>query len=56
VLLVASCAGYTAYDAGFRLQAYSWLLVWYVFFTFEACYVKHMCDTVAMVSRGVLPC
>lgn len=45
VLLVASCAGYTIFDEGFKLQAYTWLLVWYCFFTFEACYVKHMCDT-----------
>lgn len=22
------------------LQAYTWLLIWYAFFTFEACYVK----------------
>jgi GDP-mannose transporter len=52
VLLVTSCAGYTWFDQGFKLQAYSWLLVWFVFFTFEACYVKHMCDTVKMSNWG----
>lgn len=45
LLLVTSCAGYTVFDEGFKLQAYTWLLIWYCFFTFEACYVKHMCDT-----------
>jgi hypothetical protein len=53
VLLLASCAGYTYYDHGFRLQAYGWLCVWYVFFLFEACYVKYTCDTVAMVRACV---
>lgn len=37
-------------------QAYTWLGVWYVFFTFEACYVKYVCDNVKMsnwwVGRG----
>jgi GDP-mannose transporter len=40
LLLLASCAGYTYYDDGFKLEAYGWLCVWFVFFTFEACYVK----------------
>ncbi|KAF8063683.1 GFT1 [Scenedesmus sp. PABB004] len=52
LLLVASCSGYTYYDQGFRLQAYTWLCVWYCFFLFEACYVKHVCDTVAMTNWG----
>lgn len=52
VLLVSSCAGYTWFDEGFKLQAYTWLLIWYAFFTFEACYVKHMCDTVKMSNWG----
>jgi GDP-mannose transporter len=52
VLLIASCGGYTWFDQGFKLQAYTWLVVWFFFFTFEACYVKHMCDTVAMSNWG----
>lgn len=52
VLLVTSCAGYTMFDEGFKLQAYTWLVIWYIFFTFEACYVKHMCDTVKMSNWG----
>ncbi|KAF6261593.1 hypothetical protein COO60DRAFT_1459090 [Scenedesmus sp. NREL 46B-D3] len=52
LLLVLSCSGYTYYDQGFKLQAYSWLCVWYVFFLFEACYVKHTCDTVHMSNWG----
>lgn len=52
LLLVTSCAGYTWFDQGFQLQTYAWLLIWYCFFTFEACYVKHMCDTVKMSNWG----
>lgn len=52
VLLVTSCAGYTVFDQGFKLEAYTWLLVWYCFFTFEACIVKHMCDNVHMSNWG----
>eukprot|EP00775_Hariotina_reticulata_P003704 gene3704-3967_t len=51
-LLIMSCGGYTWYDAGFKLEAYTWLLIWYAFFTFEACYVKHTCDTVPMSNWG----
>jgi GDP-mannose transporter len=28
LLLVASCGGYTYFDKGFRLEAYTWLCVW----------------------------
>uniref|UniRef100_A0A383WMS1 Sugar phosphate transporter domain-containing protein n=1 Tax=Tetradesmus obliquus TaxID=3088 RepID=A0A383WMS1_TETOB len=52
LLLVASCGGYTYFDQGFQLQAYAWLCVWYCFFLFEACYVKHVCDTVKMTNWG----
>jgi GDP-mannose transporter len=52
LLLLVSCAGYTVFDQGFKLQAYGWLAVWYCFFLFEACYVKHMCDTVQMTNWG----
>jgi GDP-mannose transporter len=52
VLLLVSCAGYTHYDKGFKLEAYGWLLVWYFFCIFETCYVKHICDTVTMTSWG----
>ncbi len=30
------------------VSAYVWVCVWYVFFTFEGVYVKHLCDTVPM--------
>lgn len=52
LLLVSSCAGYTYFDKGFQIQAYSWLCVWCAFFLFEACYVKHVCDTVTMTNWG----
>ena len=51
LMLIMSCAGYTYFDQGFKLQAYTWLCVWYCFFLFEACYVKHICDTVHMTSK-----
>jgi hypothetical protein len=28
LLLIMSCSGYTYYDQGFRLEAYTWLCVW----------------------------
>lgn len=37
---------------GFELTAYVWLCLWYVFFTFDSVYVKHMCDTVKMTNWG----
>ncbi|KAI8462669.1 MAG: hypothetical protein J3K34DRAFT_527572 [Monoraphidium minutum] len=46
--LLASSAGYAYFDQGFVVNAYAWLLVWYIFFTFEGVWVKHMCDTVPM--------
>lgn len=52
MLLVGSCAGYTYFDQGFHVQAYTWLCVWCGFFLFEACYVKHVCDTVTMTTWG----
>jgi GDP-mannose transporter len=52
VLLLVSCAGYTHYDKGFKLEAYGWLAVWYFFCIFETCYVKYMCDTVIMTNWG----
>jgi GDP-mannose transporter len=40
------------HPAGFHIKAYTWLCVWVAFFLFEACYVKHVCDTVAMSNWG----
>jgi hypothetical protein len=28
LLLIMSCSGYTYYDQGFKLEAYTWLCVW----------------------------
>lgn len=47
-LLLLSSAGYAYYDRGFVVNAYVWLFIWYVFFTFEGIYVKYMCDNVPM--------
>lgn len=52
VLLLVSCAGYTHYDKGFKLEAYGWLGVWYFFCIFETSYVKYMCDSVVMTNWG----
>lgn len=51
-LLIVSCAGYTYYDQGFKLEAYTWLLIWYGFMAFEACYVKYHCDNISMSNWG----
>jgi GDP-mannose transporter len=40
------------HPTGFHIKAYTWLCVWVAFFLFEACYVKHVCDTVAMSNWG----
>jgi solute carrier family 35 len=44
--LFVSSAGYAMNDHAFNVQAYSWLAIWYVFFTTYEVVVKHMCDTV----------
>lgn len=46
--LLLSSAGYAYFDKGFVIDAYVWLFIWYIFFTFEGVWVKHMCDTVPM--------
>ena len=40
--LLLSSAGYAYFDRGFVVNAYVWLFIWYVFFTFEGVWVKHM--------------
>jgi solute carrier family 35 protein len=40
--LLLSSAGYAYYDRGFVVDAYIWLFIWYVFFTFEGVWVKHV--------------
>jgi GDP-mannose transporter len=40
--LLLSSVGYAWFDKGFVVNAYAWLFVWYVFFTFEGVWVKHM--------------
>lgn len=52
LLMVASCSGYTIYDAGFRIEAYTWLAVWYFFFVTDAAWIKYTCDTIPMTSWG----
>ena len=48
--LLMSAAGYAAFDRGFVVNAYAWLLVWYCFFVFEGVWVKHVCDSVPMTN------
>ncbi|GFR42891.1 hypothetical protein Agub_g3883 [Astrephomene gubernaculifera] len=52
LVLLAGSLGYVAVDADFRVQAYYWLAAWYVFFTFDTVYAKHMCDTLVMTNWG----
>ncbi|MEW5297977.1 MAG: hypothetical protein WDW38_003726 [Sanguina aurantia] len=51
VLLMGS-VGYVMFDSGYQVSAYLWLVTWYVFFTFDSVYVKHMCETLKMTSWG----
>lgn len=46
--LLVSSAGYALVDHAFDVRAYSWLAVWFVFFTTYEVVVKHLCDTVAV--------
>ncbi|GLI71370.1 hypothetical protein VaNZ11_016560 [Volvox africanus] len=52
VVLLLGAVGYVMVDADFRMAAYFWLMLWYVFFTFDTVYVKHICDTVEMTNWG----
>ncbi|KAG2450957.1 hypothetical protein HYH02_004229 [Chlamydomonas schloesseri] len=52
VVLLGGAVGYVAVDADFRLSAYTWLALWYGFFTFDTVYAKHVVDTVRMTNWG----
>mmetsp|Transcript_12815 Transcript_12815/g.34955 ORF Transcript_12815/g.34955 Transcript_12815/m.34955 type:complete len:347 (-) Transcript_12815:719-1759(-) len=52
IFLIGGALGYVMVDTAFKLEAYLWLLAWYVAFIFEGIYVKHMCDSVPMTSWG----
>ncbi|KAG2426365.1 hypothetical protein HXX76_013122 [Chlamydomonas incerta] len=52
VLLLVGSVGYVLVDADFRLSAYTWLALWYMFFTFDTVYAKHVVDTVQMTNWG----
>ena len=50
-MLLLSSAGYAYFDDGFVVNAYVWLIIWYVFFTFEGVWVKHMVRGLGRVPR-----
>ncbi|GFR45180.1 hypothetical protein Agub_g6568 [Astrephomene gubernaculifera] len=50
LVLLGGSVGYVMVDSDFHVDAYYWLMLWYVFFTFDTVYVKHMCDTVKMTN------
>lgn len=52
VLPLIACVGYTYYDEGFKIEAYTWLLVWYAISVIYALYMKFLCDTVHMTNWG----
>ncbi|PNW69845.1 hypothetical protein CHLRE_18g748997v5 [Chlamydomonas reinhardtii] len=52
VVLLGGAVGYVLVDADFRLSAYTWLALWYAFFTFDTVYAKHVVDTVRMTNWG----
>eukprot|EP00877_Chromochloris_zofingiensis_P004223 jgi/Chrzof1/13801/Cz08g12270.t1 len=50
--LVVSCAGYALLDSSFEIKAYMWLLVWYLCFTIDALWVKHVCNSINISNWG----
>jgi len=50
--LLLGAVGYVFVDTAYQVSAYYWLAVWYAAFTFDAVYVKHVCDNVRMTSWG----
>lgn len=65
LLVLAGASAYVYHDATINLPAALWCLVWMAFFTFDQCYIKHVCDTVEMTAWGrvlysnalaILPC
>jgi GDP-mannose transporter len=52
--LVLICLGsilYTLSDSQFSVKAYLWVVVWYVFFCFDAIFIKHRVDTITVINN-----
>lgn len=50
--LLSGAVGYVMTDSGFRVEAYVWIALWYICFTIDIVYMKHVCDTTKMTDWG----
>ena len=48
LMMICGSAGYVYFDSGFHVMAYTWLMGWYMFYTFDVVFIKHVCDVVQM--------
>lgn len=48
VCILIGCIGYVSFDSYFRIDAYIWVAVWYMFFLLDVVYVKYVCETVKL--------
>ena len=49
-LLLVGSIGYVLNDKFFRVDAYFWVVVWYMIFSFDQIYIKHKVDSVKLTT------
>lgn len=49
-LLLVGAIGYVLNDKFFRVDAYFWVIIWFIVFSFDQIYIKHKVDTVKMTT------
>jgi len=49
-LLLIGAVGYVLNDKFFRVDAYLWVVVWFIVFSFDQIYIKHKVDSVKMTT------
>ena len=47
-LLLVGSVGYVLNDQFFKVDAYLWVVIWYIVFSFDQIYIKHKVDTIKM--------
>lgn len=52
MLLLVGAISYVMFDKFFNVEAYLWVAIWYVVFTFDQIYIKHAVDSVEMTTWG----
>ena len=51
-LLVGGAVSYVLNDKFFKVEAYTWVAVWFMIFSFDQIYIKHKVDSVKMTTWG----